>query len=61
MGLLYLSLLKLAKHNRIQLAWVPGHRGTDRKEMADEIARRSSSHLVIGTETALGISVKVAR
>ena len=26
------SLVKLAKHNRIQLVWVPGHMGVDGKE-----------------------------
>ena len=53
--------LKLAEHNRIQLVWVPGHTGIDRNEMADEKARQGSSHSLIGTETPLGISVKVAR
>ena len=48
-------------HQTLKLMWVPGHAGIDRYEMADEIARKGSSHSLIRTETALGISVNVAR
>jgi ribonuclease HI len=55
------SLVKLAKHNRIQLVWVPRHMGIDGNEIADQLARQGSSHPLTGPEPALGISAKVAR
>jgi len=55
------SLLKLAEHNRVQLVWVPGHMRNDGNEIADYLARESSSYPLRGPEHALGISVKVAR
>jgi len=54
-------MVKLADHNRFQLVWVPGHIGIDGNEIADQLARESSSHPLIGPEPALGISPKVAR
>jgi hypothetical protein len=35
--------------------------GSDRNEIADQLARQGSSHTLIGPEFALGISAKVAR
>jgi hypothetical protein len=55
------SALKLAQHNRVQLVWVPGHMRIDGNEIADYLARESSSYPLRGPEHALGISVKVAR
>jgi ribonuclease HI len=55
------SLVKLAEHNKIQLVWVPEHMGIDGKETADQLAWRGSSHPLIGTEPALGISAMVSR
>jgi ribonuclease HI len=54
------SLVKLAEHNRIQLAWVPGHMGIDGTETPDQLARQGSSHPLTGPEPALGISAKLA-
>jgi Ribonuclease HI len=54
-------LVKLDKHNRIQLVWVLGHVGIDRNETADELARQGFSHQLIGPEPVLGISAKFAR
>jgi ribonuclease HI len=52
--------VKLAEHNRIQLVWVLGHMGIDGNKIADQLARQGSSHPLIGPESALGISAKVA-
>jgi hypothetical protein len=35
--------------------------GSDRNEIADQLARQGSSHPLTGPELALGISAKVAR
>ena len=51
--------MKLTKHNRIQLVWVPGHVEIDGNEIADELARQGFSHPLIGP--ALSISGKVDR
>ena len=45
----------------MKLTSVPGHTGIDGNEIADESARRSSSHRLTGTEPAIGIVAKVAR
>jgi hypothetical protein len=55
------SLVKLAKHNRVQQVWVPKSMGIDGIKITDPIAREGSSHPLIGSEPALGISAKVAR
>ena len=55
------SLVKLAEHNRIWLAWVPGNIGIDGNEEADQLARHYFSCQLVGPEPALGISTKVAR
>jgi ribonuclease HI len=53
--------VKLAKHNRIQLVWVPGSMGIDGNGIADQLARKGPSHPLIGPETVLGISEKFAK
>jgi len=40
---------------------MPGHVGSDAKEMANQLARYSSSHTLTDTKPALVISEKVAR
>lgn len=50
----YQFLVKLGKHNKIQLVWVPGHVGIDWNEIADHLARP-------GPEPALGIFAKAVR
>jgi ribonuclease HI len=46
------SLTQLARHNRVQLIWVPGHEGIVGNETADRLARTGSEHPFIGSEPA---------
>jgi ribonuclease HI len=52
----YMSLVKLAEHNRIQLIWVPGYMGINGNEMADKLAREGALCPHIGPERPVGIS-----
>jgi hypothetical protein len=54
-------LIQLAKHNRVQLIWVPGHEGIPSNKTADQLARTGPEHLYIGPESACCISVGVAK
>ena len=51
------SLTQLARHNRVQLIWVPGHEGIAGNETADQLARTGSEQPFIGPEPACGISI----
>ena len=55
------ALKALAEHNKVELIWVPGHRGIDGNEAADRLAKEGSSRAMIGPEPALGISPKIVR
>jgi ribonuclease HI len=55
------SLTQLARQNRVQLIWVPGHEGIVGNETADQLARTGSEHPFIGPELACGILIGVAR
>jgi ribonuclease HI len=55
------SLVKLAEHNRVQLILLPGNKGTDGNEKADQLAKEGSSYPLKGPWPALGISTKVAK
>jgi hypothetical protein len=46
---------------RVQLIWVPGHKGTDGNEIADQLAKLGSEHPFEGPELAWSISVGVAK
>jgi hypothetical protein len=51
----------LARHNRVQLIWVPGHEGIVGNETADQLARTGSEHPFTGPEPACSISIGVAK
>jgi hypothetical protein len=55
------SLTQLARLNRVQLIWVPGHEDIVGNDTADQLARTGSEHPFIGPEPACGISIGVAR
>jgi ribonuclease HI len=50
----------LDESNKVHLMWVPGHKGIESNEIADQLARRGSLHPFIGPEPACGISKTVA-
>jgi ribonuclease HI len=53
--------MQLARHNTVQLIWVPRHEGSAGNEMADQLARTGSELPFLGPEPACGISVGVAK
>jgi hypothetical protein len=55
------SLTQLARHNRVQLIWVPGHEDIVGNETAEQLARTGSEHPFAGPEPACGISVGVSK
>jgi hypothetical protein len=55
------SLIQLGRHNRVQLIWVPGHKGIAGNETADHLTRAGSEHLFTGLKPAFGISFGAAK
>jgi ribonuclease HI len=55
------SLIQLARHNRVQLVWVPGQEGIAGNETADLLERTGSEHPFTGPEPACSISIGAAK
>jgi hypothetical protein len=53
--------MELAKHNRVQLIWVPGHEGIAGNVTADQLAKIGAEYPFIEPEPACGISIGVAK
>jgi hypothetical protein len=53
--------LELARHNRVQLIWVPGHEGIAGNELADQVARTGSERPFTGPEPVCSISFGAAK
>jgi ribonuclease HI len=53
--------MQLARHNRVQLIWKPGHEDIVGNETADQFARTGSEHPSIEPEPPCGISVGLAK
>ena len=51
----YETLQKLSTRNKVTLYWVPGHKGIEGNEKADELARKGSSTTMVGPEPFCGI------
>ena len=55
------DLISLARKNKVELLWVPGHTGIIGNEKADELARAGAAQKLRGPEPALGISKQVTK
>jgi hypothetical protein len=55
------SFIQLAKHNRVQLIWMPNHEGFVGNEMVYQLVRMGSGHPFIGPELACVFSIGVAK
>jgi ribonuclease HI len=51
------SLMQLAKHNRVQVIWLSGHKGVVGNKTVNQLAKFKSECPFIGPEPACGISV----
>jgi ribonuclease HI len=55
------SLVKLAEQNRVQMIWVPGHKGTEGNETSDQLAKLGSKCPFKGPKPACDISAGIAK
>ncbi|XP_054287676.1 uncharacterized protein LOC129003409 [Macrosteles quadrilineatus] len=55
------TLKALSEHNRIQLAWIPGHAGHEGNERADVLAGEGAKSELIGPEPCCGVPVSKCR
>jgi ribonuclease HI len=53
--------MRLAKHNRVQLIWVVGHKDIEGNEIADQLPKLGSECPLIGPEPACAISAGTAK
>jgi ribonuclease HI len=56
-----LTLIQLSANNHVMLKWVPGHRGIEGNEKADQLAKEGAVRPFYGPEPVCGISRATAR
>ena len=51
----------LGNQNKVTLVWVPGHKGIEGNEKADQLARKGATTTFVGPEPALGVTKSCIR